>query len=99
MLVVSGVIEIADADVDAARAAALDMMEETAKESGCLVYEFSQVLGQRNRFRVYEEWDSAAALEAHMNTTHMAQFRDALSRMKIVSRDIFTLSECRRAAL
>ncbi len=44
MIVVSGVIEIAQADIEAAKAATITMMHETAKEAGCLVYRFAQDL-------------------------------------------------------
>ena len=99
MLIVSGVIEIAEADIPKAEEAAIEMMAETAKEPGCLIYEFSQVLGQPGRFRVYEEWDSEAALEAHFAAPHMARFREALGGLEIRSRDVFTIKDGRRAPL
>lgn len=88
MLVVTGVIEISPEGAETAEAAAVRMMAETVREPGCLVYEFSRVLGSDTRFRVYEEWQDDAALEAHFNTPHMAEFRAALGSVGIVSRDI-----------
>lgn len=99
MLIVSGVIELTEADVAAARAAALEMMAETAKEPGCLLYEFSEVLGRPGRFRIYEEWESDAALEVHFRMPHMARFREALSGLTVLSREIFTISGGQRAPL
>ncbi|SDC10631.1 putative quinol monooxygenase [Ruegeria marina] len=89
MLIVTGVIEIAEDGVETARAAAAEMVAETLKEPGCIVYEFSQVLGQETRFRVYEEWQDLTALEAHFATPHMARFRAALARAGVVSRDVY----------
>lgn len=89
MLIVTGVIEIAAEGVEAARAAAAEMVAETCKEPGCIVYEFSQVLGQETRFRVYEEWQDLAALEAHFKAPHMAVFRSALAKAGVVSRDVY----------
>ncbi len=99
MLIVSGVIEIAEADIPKAEEAAIEMMAETAKEPGCLIYEFSQVLGKPGRFRVYEEWDSEAALEAHFAAPHMTRFREVLSTLEIQSRALFTIKDGRRAPL
>ena len=65
MLIVTGTVEVSTDGVDKAIAAAQRMVAETVKEPGCLIYEFSQILGQANRFRVYEEWQDQAALEAH----------------------------------
>lgn len=99
MLIVSGVIEVSEAAIPEATEAAIEMMSETAREPGCLIYDFSQVLGQPGRFRIYEEWDSEAALEAHFSTPHMARFREVLSTLDIVSRAIFTIKDGRRAPL
>ncbi|MEX0318263.1 MAG: putative quinol monooxygenase [Ruegeria sp.] len=89
MLIVTGVVEVAADGVDKARAAAQAMVAETVKEPGCLIYEFSQVLGQGSRFRVYEEWRDQAALDAHFATPHMAAFRAALGEVGVISREIY----------
>ena len=88
MLIVTGVVEVAEAGVEKARDAALTMVAETTKEQGCLIYEFSQVLGHATRFRVYEEWQNQAALEAHFATPHMAAFRAVLAEVGVVSSEI-----------
>lgn len=99
MLIVTGVIEIAEADVEMAMSAAIEMMHETRKEPGCLVYEFAQVLGTAGRFRVYEEWESAEALEAHFRMPHMARFRAVLGEVTILSRELHTVTGGTRAPL
>lgn len=99
MLIVTGVIEIAPDGVETARAAALEMMTETRKEDGCIVYEFSQVIGSETRFRVYEEWQSEDHLKAHFQTPHMAVFRAALAGVGVVSRDVFTVAGGTKAPL
>ena len=99
MLIVTGLIEIDPMDLDRARAASLQMMAETVKEPGCLVYEFSDVIGAPGRFRVYEEWESDAALAAHMTTPHMAVFRAELAQIAVRSRAIETIKAGERTAL
>lgn len=99
MLLVTGVIEIAEDDVASARAAAQKMMAASQKEQGCLMYEFSQVLGSTTRFRVYEEWESRAALEAHFQTDHMTAFRKTLGDLTIDQREVYTISDGRREPL
>ncbi|MES0824298.1 putative quinol monooxygenase [Ruegeria sp. SCP11] len=89
MLIVTGTVEIAPEGVEKAAKAAQRMVAETVKEPGCLVYEFSQILGHPNRFRVYEEWQDQAALEAHFNATHMAAFQAMLAEVGVVSADIY----------
>jgi quinol monooxygenase YgiN len=88
MLVVTGTVEIAPEGVETAAKAALKMVAETVKEEGCITYEFSQILGHPNRFRVYEEWESQAALESHFATPHMDAFRAVLGEVGVISNDI-----------
>ncbi len=99
MLIVTGLVEIVAENLDAARAAVETMMVETRKEPGCRVYEFSEVVGARGRFRIYEEWDDQAALDAHFKTAHMAAFRARLGEIGILSRDIAKIENADKAPL
>lgn len=88
MLCVSGEFQIDPKDVEAARAAAIDMMTETAKEDGCIHYRFYQDVEPPDRFHVYEEWESEAHLAAHAASDHMQVFRAALGQLNIISRNV-----------
>ncbi|WP_170477560.1 putative quinol monooxygenase [Ruegeria arenilitoris] len=89
MLIVTGVVEVDPDGIENAKAAVKEMVSETVKEPGCILYEFSQILGQDNRFRVYEEWQDQAALDEHFATQHMQNFRKALSEVGVISREIY----------
>ncbi len=83
MLVIAGEIEIDPANRDAAVAAAVRMMEETRKEAGCISYSFSGDLVQSGVFRIFEEWESQAALTAHFAAPHMASFQKAVGGLGV----------------
>lgn len=89
MLIVTGIVEVAEAGVEKASVAAQKMVAETLKEPGCMIYEFSQVLGHASRFRVYEEWQDQTALEAHFATPHMAAFQAELGEVGVTSSEIY----------
>lgn len=89
MLIVTGIVEVAPDGIENAARAAQQMVAETMKEPGCLTYEFSQILGQPNRFRVYEEWQDQAALEAHFTAPHMAAFQGVLAEVGVISAEIY----------
>ncbi|WP_170325025.1 putative quinol monooxygenase [Ruegeria arenilitoris] len=89
MLIVTGTVEVSPEGVEKAAKAAQAMVAETVKEPGCLVYEFSRILGQPTRFRVYEEWQDQASLEAHFSAPHMAAFQAVLAEVGVVSSDIY----------
>lgn len=88
MIVVSGVIEVAEGGLDSAVEAAKEMTAATRREEGCLSYTFYQDLDNRCLFRVFEEWSDDAALEAHFDSAHMARFRGRLAEVKVVGRDV-----------
>ena len=88
MIIVSGEIELDPANAAAVMDAARTMMAETRREDGCLSYTFYQSLERPGVFRVFEEWESLAHLQAHFDTPHMADWRAALGEVGISRRDI-----------
>ncbi len=88
MIIVAGEIEIDPGDAQAARAAARAMIEATEREPGCVRYRIWADLEHPGRFHLDEEWESAADLAAHFETPHMQIWREALSAVRILFRDI-----------
>jgi quinol monooxygenase YgiN len=78
MIIVSGSVRIRPEARDEAVQAALTMAEATRAEAGCRTYRFSFDMTDPTLVYVYEEWESAEALERHFATPHMAAFQQAL---------------------
>jgi quinol monooxygenase YgiN len=78
MIVVAGTIKINPERKAEAIKAALAMAQATEAESGCLRYQFYESLAQPNTFFIFEEWETAVALEAHFQTPHMAVFQEKI---------------------
>ena len=83
MIVIAGHVAIDPANLDKALPAAKQMMTETLKEEGCGAYVFSQDLSQPGCFRIFEEWESQEALDAHFKSPHMASFQKAMGGMGV----------------
>ncbi len=64
----------------------LTMMNETAKEQGCLHYAFSRDLSAPHRFQLSELWDNNDSLAAHFRAGHMAVYRAGMSKLRVQSR-------------
>lgn len=77
MIVIAGHFVLDPTKQDAAIAAAREMQAETRKEPGCISYTFSADLDLPGAFRIFEEWESEAALTAHFAAPHMAKFQKA----------------------
>jgi len=99
MLIVTGTFEVALDRVDAAKPAMMAMMQATRAEAGCLTYEFTQGVGAPHRFRVYEEWSDAAALDAHRLTPHMASYRAAMAENGLRDRALFLIEGGKKTPL
>jgi quinol monooxygenase YgiN len=83
MLVVAGRIELDPKHRNQAIAAAFEMMRATRAEAGCRSYVFSAELDDPGVFRIFEEWESEAALHAHFQTPHMARFQQAIGALGV----------------
>lgn len=99
MVIVSGEFEVASGDRDRAVEIAKKMAAATRAEAGCLTYAFYRDLEHPEVFRVYEEWRDDAALDAHFQTPHMAEFRRALGGVNVVRRDVWRYQVSDRTAL
>lgn len=83
MLVIAGVVRIDPEKRDEAIAAAVAMMRETRRETGCRSYTFSADLEDPGCFHIFEEWETPEALEAHFAAPHMATFQGAVAKLGV----------------
>ena len=74
MIVIAGSVAIRPESRELAIELANTMARATRAEVGCLKYEFFSSTEDPNRFFVFEEWTDVAALRAHFETPHMAEF-------------------------
>jgi quinol monooxygenase YgiN len=75
MIVIAGKIQVKPERREEARRAALEMVEATRREAGCISYAFYADLVDPGTFFIFEEWESDAALGAHFQSEHMARFQ------------------------
>lgn len=86
MLIIQGVVVFEkESDVEKLIPAARAMVAESRKEKGCLDYAFARDFNDSKTVRIVERWSDQAALTAHFQTPHMAQFQKAMAEVKIAS--------------
>lgn len=83
MIVIAGHIDLDPAKRDEAIAAANVMMEKTRQEDGCVTYVMSADFSDPGKFRIFEEWESDAALGAHFTAPHMAEFQAKMANFGV----------------
>ena len=81
MIVVSGRARIRDGERETALREGRAVAAASRKEAGCLTYEFSIDIDDENVVRIFEEWESQEALDAHFRTPHLQAFGAVLARI------------------
>jgi quinol monooxygenase YgiN len=84
-IVVTGIIEVAPADHEAAAAAFRRALIPTRAEDGCEHYSFAADLEQPGRFHLTEQWRAQACIDAHIAAPHMAELFGTLGALGITS--------------
>lgn len=82
-LAIAGTFRVPPQNATAAANAMQAVQAATHEEAGCIRYVFSADLVEAGVFRLYEEWESQAALEAHFETDHIAAFGAALAELDV----------------
>jgi len=74
MIIISGRVRVRPDRLPAALEAAAEMARRSRDEDGCDAYDFGIDIEDAAVVRVFEEWASSEALEAHFATPHFADF-------------------------
>jgi len=89
MLIVSGTITVAPASHDRMVELVGPLVEATLAEEGNLTYGMWPHPADSGVFRVYEEWESAEPMGAHMSSEHMATFMGAMGELEVTGVEIY----------
>jgi quinol monooxygenase YgiN len=74
--------------------AVASMVEVTRTEVGCITYAFTPDPTDPDLIRLFEVWETAANLAAHLGSAHMAEWVTTRASLPITSRDLakYTIS-------
>jgi len=75
--------------IEDAKAALTALLAPTRAEQGCINYDLHQDKTQPQHFFFYENWESKAALDAHMQSRHLQAF---IARQEALFAEPFELS-------
>ncbi len=100
MIIIGGYIDFESADdIAAVKAAGRDMVAKTLKEDGCVDYCFAVDIANPTRIRLFEKWRDQDALNAHMQSAHMATFMQSLMSAKRTGADVCSYTASDEAKL
>jgi quinol monooxygenase YgiN len=89
--VVANLTVKADA-IEAVKAELLKLIEPTRAEEGCIEYRLHQDNDNPALFTFYENWESMACLERHMNSEHFRNYIAAVEE-KVVDKIVHKMTE------
>ena len=75
MIVVSGRFRLPPERIEETRPAMANVIALSNAEAGCRVYSYAEDISEPGLFRVYEEWESRDAIEAHFASEHMREWQ------------------------
>jgi len=78
MIQINGTIRLQGGSADKAKDAIVTMMLASRQEDGCIDYTFAQDLNDPAVLVLFERWRDQDALQAHMQSAHMADFQKAM---------------------
>jgi quinol monooxygenase YgiN len=80
MIIVLATIESTIEDIENLRQAIIDIqIATTTKEPGNISYIFNVELTNSGNLQIIEQWQSMDALQEHLATPHMADFKKAMA--------------------
>ena len=88
MIVVVGSFRFPPSIVEVLRPAMESMVIASRAEEGCIAYTYSHDIFDSGLVRVIEKWRDRAALEAHLRTVHIAEWRAQCSALAISEREV-----------
>jgi len=88
MIVVLGSFRIPPSMIDVIRPAMEAMIKGSIAEQGCIEYTYALDVFDPGLVRVLEKWRDRTALEAHLRTVHIAEWRAQCSALAISEREL-----------
>ena len=83
MIIVTGQVRFAEGEIARLASAFKMNIQATRAEAGCARYVYAVDLADPNLLHVIEEWSDEEAVNAHMNTPHMAELMKVMGSAKI----------------
>jgi quinol monooxygenase YgiN len=64
------------------------MLAASRAEDGCLTYSYAEDVAEPGLIRVFEAWRDQAAIQAHFQAPHMAEWRAAWPQFGVSDRQL-----------
>jgi quinol monooxygenase YgiN len=87
-LVIAGTVRVPPDNLAGLKPHMATMLAATRAEDGCLVYAYAEDVAEPGLIRIFEAWRDQAALDAHLQSAHMAAWRAAGAQFGVSDRSL-----------
>lgn len=87
-VLIAGTVRVPPENVDRFKPHMEKMLAASRAEDGCLTYSYAIDVADPGLVRVFEAWRDEAALQAHFQTPHMAEWRAAWPQFGVSDRNL-----------
>lgn len=87
-IIVAGTVRVPPENLDAFRPHMARMLAASRAEDGCVTYSYAVDVQDPGLIRVFEAWRDEAALQAHFQTAHMADWRASWPQFGVSDRNL-----------
>jgi quinol monooxygenase YgiN len=77
MILIAGYVKYQPGAIEKLKSEMLKMVSATRAEDGCINYDFCVDITDPAKLIVFERWRDQKALDGHINSKHMAEWRKA----------------------
>jgi quinol monooxygenase YgiN len=88
-IIIAGTVRAPPEKLAAIRPHMLAMLSASRAEDGCLEYAYAEDVAEPGLIRIFEVWRDQAAIDAHFQTAHMAQWRSVWPSFGVSDRRLF----------
>jgi quinol monooxygenase YgiN len=88
MILIAGYVKYQPGAIEKLKSEMQKVVKATRAEKGCINYDFAVDLTDPSKLIIYEKWTDQAALQGHMNSPHMAEWRKAAGSAGPAERDL-----------
>ena len=88
MIIVTGELRIAPANMERLRPHMRTVIEANRKEDGCLLFAYGEDVLEPGVIRIVEHWRDWPALAAHDKAAHVVAWRAVLKEVGVLGRDL-----------
>lgn len=98
-LIIAGTVRVPPENLEQFKPHMLAMLAASRAEDGCREYSYAEDVAEPGLIRVYEAWRDQAALDAHFQTPHMAEWRSRWPKFGVSDRRLFAYETASERAL